>query len=171
MLMFYSCCVYILQLCNVYPLATGSQVSPGLAAVPRSTAAAGATVAVAVTAQGPRPGAARRTGSVRAPWPPAAVIPPSPSRRHFHPNASSAAFRSVQRAARVLGVPFVLKLDEGETGRVSGDPNVAQGAILAERTFDLVFGRGRAKIADVHLAGQVPLAVACHFFLLLKDIC
>lgn len=69
---------------------------------------------------------------------------------------------SVQRAARVLGVPFVLELDERETGRVPGDPDVAQRAVLAEGTLDLVLGRGRAQVADVHLAGQVPLAVACH---------
>lgn len=135
-----------------------------LASVPGTTAATAATIAVTLAAHRTRSGAARRTGSVRTARPPASVVTARPSGGHLNPDARSAASRSVQRAARVLGVPFVLELDEGETGRVTGHPHVAQGTVLAEGTFDLVLGRRRAEVADVHLAGQVPLAITGHCF-------
>lgn len=139
-----------------------------LAPVPGTTAAAAATIAVTVTAQRSSSGATRRTGSVGTARPPTSVVTAGPSRGHLHPDARSAASRSVQRAARVLGVPFVLELDEGETGRVAGHPDVAQRTVLAEGAFDLMLRGGRTEVADVHLAGQVPLAVTGHCLLLFR---
>lgn len=154
-------CFYIFLLCKLCP-----PVVICLASVPGTTAAATATVTVTIAAQRSSSGATRRTRSVRSARPPASVVTAGPSRGHLHPDARSAASRSVQRTARVLGVPFVLELDEGKAGRVAGHPDVAQRTVLAEGTFDLVLRGRRTEVADVHLAGQIPLAVSGHCFAL-----
>ena len=66
--------------------------------------------------------------------------------------------RSVQSAHRVFGVPWVLKLDKREAGRVTCDPDVAQVSIFAEGVLQLVFGSTVAQVSDVHFAFQVPIA-------------
>ena len=81
------------------------------------------------------------------------MVSPSPAPHPADPGA-------VQAAHRVLGVPGVLELDEGEPWRVPGHPHVAERAVLGEGVLQLVLGRVVAKVADVDFAGDVPVAVA-----------
>jgi len=78
---------------------------------------------------------------------------------HFHADTGAGDPRSIQAAHGVLGIPRIIKLDKGEAGRIPGHPDIAQRSVLAERAFNVNFGRAFAQITDIHLAIQFPLFV------------
>ncbi len=84
------------------------------------------------------------------------------SREITYGSSGSTNSGPVQSGARVLGVPLVLELDEGKSGRVSGHPNVSQLAVAIEGILQLVLGRVVSKVTDVDLAAQVPFAMVRH---------
>jgi len=81
---------------------------------------------------------------------------------HLHAHTLPAKSGSVHAPHGVLGIPGILKLDEGETGRVPCDPDVLQGSVLGEGVLQLVLVGVVAHVADVNLAGNVPITMARH---------
>ena len=58
---------------------------------------------------------------------------------------------AVQTPDRIFGVPIVLEFDEGEPGRIPGDPHVPQRTILGAGVLYVVLARVVAEVTDVHL--------------------
>lgn len=132
------------------PIASAAVTSAG-------TAASTATAASTTTGSTATAAAASSTT--------AAAALARPARRHLDADASAAAAGTVQAAGCVFSVASVLELNKGESRRVAGDPDVAQGAVLAECVLNLVLGGRGAQVANVDLAGQIPLPVAWHLVL------
>lgn len=136
-----------------------------LTSIAGSTAAATVTVAFSAHAAGACSGAAWRAGSVRSTGRPSAVITPRAPGGHLHSNSGSANSRSIKRSHCIFGVALVLELDKSETWWVARHPDIPQGSILSECTFDFMLRSGRSQIADVDFALKVPFTIACHFTL------
>ncbi|KFV61725.1 hypothetical protein N307_07878, partial [Dryobates pubescens] len=69
-------------------------------------------------------------------------------RRHFHPHPG-AAYYPARRGTRILGIPRVFELHEGEPRRVPGDPHGSQRPVVAEGSLQLAFAGARAQVAHV----------------------
>ena len=111
------------------------------AAAPPPAVAVPAAAAAAVPAE-PSPAAEAA---------PAAAAAAAPG-RYLHADAVPADPGAVEPPHRVLGVPRVLELDEGEPRGVPGHPDALQRPVLREAVLQVVFFGIVAEVADVHLA-------------------
>merc|ERR1719229_972203 len=117
-----------------------------------------APAAATVTVARPGPGTAAAPASASAAAVPATAS--ALSSRHLDADTVPAEPGAVESPDGVLGVPVVLELDECEAGRVPGDPHVPQRTVLGEGVLDVVLARVVPEVADVHLAGDIPVAMA-----------
>lgn len=70
--------------------------------------------------------------------------------------------RSIQTFDRIFGIAGIFKFNKRKARWVSGNPNISQGPVFAERGFDLVLARTAAEISDPNFAGKIPLTVTRH---------
>jgi len=67
--------------------------------------------------------------------------------------------RSIQVPHGILSIPRVLILDEGESGRVPGHPDILERSILVESGLELLFGGIVPQWPYVDLALDIPVSV------------
>lgn len=71
--------------------------------------------------------------------------------RQLHASPPTANGAPIQRPNRVLGVPGILELYEGEAGRIPGHPNTPQMPVVAEGVLQVLFAGVVAQVAHIHL--------------------
>jgi len=77
------------------------------------------------------------------------------SAREFDPQLRALKFSPIEGIDGVLSVASVVHLDEGEAGRVVGDPHVRHAAVLLERLLQIPLVRLTRDVSHVYLGGHL----------------
>jgi len=90
-----------------------------------------------------------------------ATIPWSAS-AHFNTNSHSSNSLSIQVPGCILGISWILKLNERKPRRIPRNPDILQRSIVTEHRLQLALGRIVTQVPDIHLAPDVPLLMSRH---------
>jgi len=84
-----------------------------------------------------------------------AVVAAIVSKLDLHSGSTNTS--PIQTSDRILGISWILHLNKRESRRIPGNPDVLDGAVLAERVLQVILVGVVPQAADKHLAVGVPV--------------